>query len=266
MIWQHHQRRSIHWFLSNPLWRCWLLSLRCLDFQMFSVDLDEACLVQWLKVISRLFLFRCVLNCLVHAKKHQKTWKIIHFGGRFRAKIPWKFTIPTRRTMKFRDIHGLAGQVFVIPIIPTTFRKVWCFLADKNLGDLPQLGVLEFHQNEDRSSHQGKRDANEVVCFLRDHDKGHTGTYVPQHKIVRHRSNMIRMWINGIEKGEVVFWQGMVAAIFWGHRRSILTTRLVLQNPLVFPPHQRINWLGEHEVIRRNSSHKKRNCFTPLDV
>lgn len=95
--------------------------------------------------------------------------------------------------MKFRDIRGLAGQVFVIPIIPTTFRKVWCFLADKNLGDLPQLGVLEFHQNEDRSSHQGKRDANEVVCFLRDHDKGHTGTYVPQHKIVRHRSDMIRM-------------------------------------------------------------------------
>ena len=95
--------------------------------------------------------------------------------------------------MKFRDIHGLAGQVFVIPIIPTTFRKVWCFLADKNLGDLPQLGVLEFHQNEDRSSHQGKRDANEVVCFLRDHDKGHTGTYVPQHKTVRHKSDMIRM-------------------------------------------------------------------------
>ena len=69
---------------------------------------------------------------------------------------------------------------------------------------------------------------------------------------------MIRMWINGMD---VVFWQAMVAAIFWGHRRSILTTRLVLQNPLVIPPHQRINWLGEDGVIRRNSSHKTTELF-----
>ena len=172
MIWRHHQRRSIHWFLSNPLWRCWLLSLRCFDFQMFSVDLDEAGLVQWLKVISILFLFGCVLNCLVHvfvAKKHQKTWKFIHCGVLSELKLPEK---SPSQSGELRH-PWFSRSSFCNTNNTDYLSKGLVIKADKNLGDLPQLGVLEFHQNEDRSSHQGKRGANEVFSIMTKGTRAH---------------------------------------------------------------------------------------------